>query len=126
MVRKKIIEKIEDKHKEIADRMNSGDPVKEQEARAIAAEMKKLASKAILKGIDSDEWREYMKVFAKDDTEHIQRLNGEDTAFNETEWGYESLAYVVANSTCDVMTTGRTDRDMPPLMRLNLDYGLTY
>jgi hypothetical protein len=67
-----------------------------------------------------------MEFFAAKDEEHLRRLTGLDGAFNETEWGTESLAYLVANSTCDVGTTGRTVRNMVETMVLNLDYGLNY
>lgn len=126
MTRKKIVEKIEAVHLEIHTKLNSGDEAAKAEAEALAAGLKRLASQAILGGLGSSDWRVYMEYFAAGDVEHLRRLTGLDRQFNESEWGKESIAYMVANSTCDVTTTGRTTNNMTPEMIDNFDYGLDY
>lgn len=63
------------------------------------------AINALTKGIGSDEWKEYMSLFA-DNNEQLMRLTVEDD--NEPGWFKESRAYIVSNAICGADTTGQT------------------
>lgn len=69
--------------------------------RELARSLGRLATDAIRYGMGSTAWRDYMSNFATT-PQQLDRLWGRETAFNNTEWGYRSLAYMVANSTCTV------------------------
>lgn len=86
-----------------------------------AKDLKDLAGKAIRNGMQSRDWETFMKEFASNEQE-LKRLIGEDQAFNQTQWGLDSLAYIPANSTCDVATTTRTVANMSDEMKENLDF----
>jgi len=96
-----------------------------------ARDLKMLAVNAIRFGLKSRDWEEYMKEFAKEGKDgsetinprKLRRLIGDDDAFNSTEWGYETLAYIAANSTCDVTTTVGTGNGLTDSMKRNLDDG---
>lgn len=71
--------------------------------KVIADELGVLATNAIRYGMGSPAWETYMRKFATNQKE-LDRLMGNDAAFNNTEWGFQSLAYIVANSTCTIDT----------------------
>ena len=110
----KIVEKIEQIHRQIKDK--PGDP-------ALAKKMQELAVKAMYSGINHDDWKQYMSNFASN-PKQLQRLIGKDEVFNNTEYGRLTLAYVVANSTCGMGTDTETGRDMSDEMLEALDSGL--
>lgn len=91
------------------------------EGKNRAEQLKNLAGEAIRNGMKSRAWEIYMREFASNEKE-LKRLIGEDEAFNKTEWGLDSLAYIAANSTCDVQTTTRTAANMDKDMQNNLDH----
>jgi hypothetical protein len=92
-----------------------------------------LAIDAILGGIGSSEWRKYMINFASTSNQ-LARLSGDDD-FKDEEYGAETLAYIVANSTCTIdthttTTTGALDANqgtlnfIKPEMQAKLDAGM--
>src|SRR5262245_12963261 len=96
-----------------------------EEGQRRARDLKMLAVKAIRFGLKSRDWEAYMREFAKegeapDETVNaakLQRLIGEDPAFNNTEWWDETLAYIAANATCDVTTTVGTNNGLTIKMK---------
>ncbi len=90
-----IAGKIMSKHDEIQqDPLGAG--------KTEANRLGKLAIKAIVGGMGSDNWREYMSNFVSSQRQ-LDRLCGED-GYITTEYGEECLAYIAANSTCTVET----------------------
>lgn len=91
-----------------------------------------LAIVAILGGMNSTAWRNYVQNFAST-PEQLARLSGDDE-FMSVEYGPETLAYIVANSTCTtdthLPTTGLSDGNKGTLnfvdaaMQAKLDYTL--
>ena len=69
------------------------------------AKLKASAIAAITKGLNSEEWKDYMKLFA-DNEQQLTRLTVEDP--NEPSWFKESRAYIVSNAICGADTTGET------------------
>jgi hypothetical protein len=67
--------------------------------------LKNHAIKAMMKGIGSDEWKQYMSMFA-DNQEQLDRLTIAEE--NEGQWLRESRAYIVSNSVCATATNTRT------------------
>lgn len=107
------------KIKEISDFIEANK--ENDEGKRHAKEMKDAAGEAIRNGMKSRAWETYMTRFATNDKE-LKRLIGEDEKFNKTEWGLDSLAYIPANSTCDIQTTARTLANMSTEMKDNLDF----
>lgn len=91
-----------------------------------AEDIAKAAILAIKKGMNSDEWREFMSYYAKSGDE-LNRLCGLDQDFNDTHWGRMTPTYIAANALCTVRTTrkdekiGHTLLNMPDDMIQNLD-----
>ena len=81
---------------------------------------------AIRHGMDSPEWEEFMKYYAKTG-EELDRLCGREKDFNDTAWGRMTPTYIAANALCTVRTTrkgeavGHTMLNMPEGMIANLD-----
>ena len=67
--------------------------------------LKNHAIKAMMKGIGSDEWRQYMSMFA-DNQQQLDRLTTAEE--NEGQWLRESRAYIVSNSVCATATNTKT------------------
>ena len=93
----------------------------DREGNAVLGEkMRTLASLAMIEGINSNAWEQYMRIFASNDKQ-LQRLTGKDEDYNvNTTWGKTALAYIVAGGVCGISTVG----DGPPLtpsMRTGLD-----
>jgi len=63
------------------------------------------AIKAIMKGMDSDEWKSYMALFA-DNKAQLDRLTVEEAG--EDDYLPQFRAYIVSNSVCDAATDTRT------------------
>jgi hypothetical protein len=110
-----ILGKIEEISKFLQDNKDN------DQGKDRARELKDLAGEAIRNGMKSRAWQTYMEEFASDPKE-LKRLIGEDEDFNKTQWGLDSLAYIPANSTCDIQTTTRTSANMSPEMKANLDH----
>lgn len=72
---------------------------------------------AIMKGIESDEWKLYMSLFC-DTREELQRLTVPDPA-NEEDYMPQMRAYMVANAVCFSETFTQTangvDRNVEPI-----------
>lgn len=111
----KIIEKIDELHERASENPDG--------LANAANELQRLAAQAVLGGIKSRAWEKYMKNFASNPSQ-LTRLIGEDEAFNKTTWSAESLAYIVANSTCGIETTLATRNNMPNDWVENLDADL--
>lgn len=91
----KIIDKIDMiRSKMIADKDGNA---------ALGKKMQKYACLAVLNGIKSMEWHEYMRMFASND-DQLRRLLGEDDDFNNSVWGRKTLAYIVADGCCGIAT----------------------
>ena len=114
------MKKIAGKINEIHTRLTN-DPVG---TANMANDLQKLAAQAALGGIKSRAWEQYMRKFASN-KDQLKRLIGEDTNFNDNApWAAESLAYIVANSTCGVDTATHTINNMPVDWVENLDRNL--
>lgn len=61
-------------------------------------ELKVAAIKAALGGVGSDDWRNYMTIFA-DNEAQLKRLTAKDAQAGNP-WVKETSAYMVANGTC--------------------------
>lgn len=112
----KIIDKLQEVHNFITNN-NPGQGV------VIAENLQRLAIKAIHNGSKSRDWEKLIEAInevpnlennpSRLEPTQISRLLGEETAFNNTDWGLISLAYVAANSTCGIATTTDTKKNMP-------------
>ena len=112
----KITAKINEIHTKVTD-----DPVG---TANMANEFQSLAAQAALGGIKSRAWEKYMRKFASN-KDQLKRLLGEDTDFNDNApWAAESLAYIVANSTCGIETGVGTVNNMPADWVATLDANL--
>lgn len=63
------------------------------------------AVNALTNGRTSDEWKEYMTLFA-DNEEQLMRLTAEGD--NDPGWFREQRAYIVSNAICGADTNGQT------------------
>jgi hypothetical protein len=90
---------------------------------ALANELQLAAVKAIQSGLGGFDWKNYMCNFASN-PEQLNRLVGDEDAFNATLYGKDSLAYLVANSTCGMTTETRTASFMNLEMLDGLDRNL--
>jgi hypothetical protein len=87
----------------------------------LGSDMQLLGVKALLKGRNSTEWSDFMRIFA-DNKEQLARLTGDtaiDPQANEG-WVKESSAYLVAGSPCGGMSPLHFDY----LMDEDIDNGL--
>lgn len=89
----------------------------------LANDLQRAATKAIRGGMTSEDWKTYMSHFAST-PEQLQRLNGQDETYNGTIYGLDTLAYMVANSTCGPGTDTKTSRFMNAEMLEGLDRDL--
>ena len=89
----------------------------------LANDLQKAATKAIRGGMTSDDWKKYMCYFASN-PEQLQRLIGREESYNGTIYGPDTLAYMVANSTCGPGTDTETGRFMNAEMLESLDRDL--
>ncbi len=64
------------------------------------------AMKAMMKGLGSEEWKNYMSLFA-DSSEQLTRLSSTELDGND-EWLPHIRAYIVANGTCAPGTDAKT------------------
>ncbi len=88
-----------------------------------AGDLRRLAIDAIRFGMEKDDgtptpqWKELMSNYASDKTQ-LERLSGEDEAFENSDWGLACLAYIAGNSTCgiDTATMTGTERGFTPDM----------
>ncbi len=67
-------------------------------------DLAELATAAVLGGIESDAWRDYMKEFAVNNKQ-LRRLRGRDGMFGET-WGPRALAYMGSGGICSIDSVG--------------------
>lgn len=111
----KIIEKINQIHCEIYS-----DPT--GQGGQLAARLQYKAVKLILDGPGDGKanLKDYMSEFASDDKQ-LSRLMGEDPVFNNNPWARQTLAYLVANSTCGIATGTGTRNNMTDDMVDSLD-----
>ena len=101
-IMKKIIAK---KDKVVAEKNAEG-------SSPTAAKLSIKSTAAILDGLGSTSWREYMLEF--DPTpEELARLMGRDDAFLR-DYMPNALAYIVANGTCGTDTTTQLNKNVDP------------
>lgn len=80
--------------------------------------LKVAAIKATLGGINSNDWKKYMSIFASNE-DQLKRLTGRDANAADT-WVKETSAYLVANGTCG----GFTPNGLPQFLKAEIDDGL--
>ncbi len=110
--------KITDKIKQRSEDFQQGG----SQAQTKADKLRKKAMKAVLGGINSADWHEYMKENA-DNPEQLQRLIGKDDLYQE-ELDQLVLGYVASNAVCGMGTTTRTLNGMNAAMIASLDHNL--
>ncbi|MGB7923986.1 MAG: hypothetical protein WCF57_12135 [Pyrinomonadaceae bacterium] len=86
----------------------------------LAEDLKEVAVKAVTGGIDSEDWKRYMAIFA-DNEAQLQRLIGRDATVSDKIWFDESVAYLASNGVCTSPSTARFIDDIDPLIDSNLD-----
>lgn len=91
---------------------------KEKAGGTKALPMQQKAIKAILGGIGSEAWRDFMTILASNE-DQLKRLTGKDDKANEL-YVRESSAYAAANSTCG----GQTPDRLPQFLDPRIDDGL--
>jgi len=90
------------------------------EGLARALEIQDMAAKAIDKGMQSQEWEDYMKLFATT-PDQLRRLKGLDSMRTDKPWGLNALVYLVANGVCTMGSRANTVRFMDAEMIAGLD-----
>ena len=110
--------KITDKIKKRSETFQQGG----SQAQTKADKLRRKAVRAVLGGITSTEWCEYMKENA-DNPEQLQRLLGKDDSY-QGEQSQLVLAYVASNAVCGMGTTTRTLTGMNAEMIESLDHNL--
>jgi len=75
-------------------------------------ELSDFAVKALLGGINSDDWANYMKKFTTEPDE-LARLCGKDDTF-KTAYQPQNLAYIVSNAICGTATGTGTHLRVDP------------
>ena len=112
----KIIDKMDDIHLAIYK-----DP--EGAGGDLAEKLQELAFPAVVEGLGSPEWEKYMSEFVSTPAQ-LARLMGNEEVFNNNSWAKQTLAYIVANSTCGIETTTGTRKNLTPEMIFSLDDGI--
>ena len=77
----------------------------------LGAQVNALAVEALTKGINSDAWKDYMKLFASNEAELAQLADTtktEGVAGAQAAWLRQMRAYIVSNAICDIGTNGKT------------------
>jgi len=75
----------------------------------LGAQVNALAVEALTKGINSDAWKDYMKLFASNEAELAQLADTtktEGVAGAQAAWLRQMRAYIVSNAICDIGTNG--------------------
>ena len=85
----------------------------DQHKTQLGFQLKQAAIEAMMAGIGSKKWNEYMSLFA-DNTEQLNRLTVR--AEGEQSWLLESRAYMVANSICGADSTTQTSLKVDALI----------
>lgn len=100
MVRRRIAMSIIGNAKKVAAAVAQGNVTGD----TFGGDVKAAATKAIFGGIQSQDWEDYMTLFA-DNAAQLQRLKGADAQANVS-WVRDSIAYLAADGMCGATTTG--------------------
>ena len=84
----------------------------------LAIRMGALAVKAISGGMQSDDWKNYMALFADND-EQFDLLT--TVTANDPAWMAQSRAYIVSNAVCDANTNTKTGNGVNKDIDVNLN-----
>ena len=84
----------------------------------LAIRVGSLAVKAITGGIQSDDWKRYMALFADNDEQFdlLTTVSATDPA-----WMAQSRAYIVSNAVCDANTNTKTGNGVDTRIDTNLN-----
>jgi hypothetical protein len=82
-------------------------------------EVGKAAMKAMMAGLGSEEWKNYMSLFA-DSSEQLKRLSSTELD-GDDEWLPHIRAYIVANGTCAPGTDAKTIANLANIKDSDID-----
>jgi hypothetical protein len=96
-----IFKNLQKAHAAVAkDTFNSGD---------LGIRIGQLAVQAVIKGMDSQQWKDYMSLFA-DNEAQLNRLTV--ATLDEPSYLPQTRAYIVSNSICDAATGVKTHNNV--------------
>jgi hypothetical protein len=106
MAKKTIIQKLKDKKAEVEADLSG----------ALDRDLKWKAVAAILGGVGSDDWEEFMKaMIGEDSPEQLQRMMLKDQAKDDPDVRF-NVAYVVSNTACTIVSRLRFAEDIDPVI----------
>ena len=70
----------------------------------LGPEINKMAVDALTEGVGSDQWTEYMRLYASNEAELAQLADPD----KKDSWLRQQRAYIVSNAICDIGTNGKT------------------